>query len=219
MRTGITGGQGFIGSHLARHLDDPLLFKGDLTNLGDACEFVSSCDRIYHLAGKNREQPGEILKNNIVSTANLILACNIKKVNPEIIFASSQQVIWNSESEYGFVKCVEEEIIKKADKWYIFRIPNVYGPGGKPFYNSVIATFCYQISKGESVTIHDPSVKREFIFVDDLVELLLNPEFNSLRSIDGETLSVGEIYSFLTDKLGSHKNLERCLQWYRQSVD
>ena len=196
-----------------------LLFEGDLTNLRDACEFVISCDRIYHLAGKNREQPGEILKNNIISTSNLILACKIKKVNPEIIFASSQQVIWNSESEYGFVKSVEEEIIKKANKWCIFRIPNVYGPGGKPFYNSVIATFCYQISRGESVTIHDPSVKREFIFIDDLVEQLLNPEFNSLKSIDGETMTVGEIYSFLTDKLGIHKKLEKCLQWYKQSVD
>ena len=200
-------------------MDDPLLFEGDLTNFKDACEFVSSCDRIYHLAGKNREQPGEILKNNIISTSNLILACKIKCVNPEIIFASSQQVIWNSESEYGFVKSVEEEIIKKTNKWCIFRIPNVYGPGVEPFYNSVIATFCYQISKGESVTIHDPSVRREFIFVDDLVEQLLNPEFNSLKSINGETMTVGEIYSFLTDKLGRHKKLEKCLQWYKQSVD
>ena len=200
-------------------MHDPLLFEGDLTNIRDACEFVCSCDRVYHLAGKNREQPGEILKNNIISTSNLILACKIKGVNPEIIFASSQQVIWNSESEYGFVKSVEEEIIKKAKKWCIFRIPNVYGPGCKPFYNSVIATFCYQISKGESVTIHDSSVKREFIFVDDLVERILDPEFNSLKSINGETMTVGEIHSFLTDKLGRHKKLERCLQSYKQLED
>lgn len=200
-------------------MHDPLLFKGDLTNIRDVCEFVSGCDRIYHLAGKNREQPGEILKNNIVSTSNLILACKIKRVDPEIIFASSQQVIWNSDSEYGFVKSVEEEIVKKANKWCIFRIPNVYGPGCKPFYNSVIATFCYQISKGESVTIHDSSVKREFIFVDDLVERLLDPGFNSLKLINGETITVGEIHSFLTDKLGRHKKLEKCLQSYKQLAD
>jgi len=200
-------------------LEDPILFEGDLTDLRDACEFVISCDRIYHLAGKNRAQPGEILKNNIISTSNLALACKTERVNPEIIFASSQQVIWNSESEYGFVKSVEEEILKKTNKWCIFRIPNVYGPGCKPFYNSVIATFCYQISTGESVTIHDPSVKREFIFVDDLVEQLLDPEFNSLKSIKGETMAVGEIHSFLTDKLGEHKKLEKCLQSYRQLVD
>jgi nucleoside-diphosphate-sugar epimerase len=117
------------------------------------------------------------------------------------------------------VKGIEEEIIKKANKWCIFRIPNVYGPGCKPFYNSVIATFCYQISKGEKVTIHDPSVKREFIFVEDLVERLLDPEFNSLKSINGETMTVGEIYSFLTDKLGRHEKLEKCLQSYKQLAD
>lgn len=200
-------------------MNDPLLFDGDLTNIREACEFVSCCDRIYHLAGKNREQLGEILKNNIVSTSNLILATKIKKVNPEIVFASSQQVFWNNLSEYGFVKGVEEEIVKKSNKWCIFRIPNVYGPGCKPFYNSVIATFCFQISKGEPVTIHDPSLRREFISIDDLTEALLYPKFNVLISINGESMTIGEIYSFLTDELGRHKKLEKCLQSYKRVVD
>jgi UDP-2-acetamido-2,6-beta-L-arabino-hexul-4-ose reductase len=215
----LTGSKGFIGSHLAKRLDDPILFEGDLTNISDACDFVSDCDRIYHLAGKNREPLGKILKNNILSTSNLILATKVKKVNPEIIFASSQQVIWNSDSEYGFTKSAEEEIIKKANKWCIFRIPNVYGPGGRPFYNSVIATFCYQLSKGESVTIHDPSVKREFIFVDDLVDQLLDPEFNMQKSLKGETMTIGEIYFLLTKGLGTHKKLEKCLHYYKELVD
>lgn len=204
---------------MARRLVDPILFEGDLTSISDTCDFVSDCDRIYHLAGKNREPLGDILKNNILSTSNLILATKVKKVNPEIIFASSQQVIWNSDSEYGFTKSVEEEIIKKANKWCIFRIPNVYGLGGRPFYNSVIATFCYQLSKGESVTIHDPSVKREFIFIDDLVDQLLNPEFNMQKSLKGETMTIGEIYFLLTKGLGMHKKLEKCLQYYKELVD
>lgn len=210
----MTGGNGFIGLHLARRLEDPLLFEGDLTSIRDACDFVSCCDRIYHLAGKNREQLGKILKNNIISTSNLILATKIKKVNPEIIFASSQQAIWNSASEYGFVKGVEEEIIKKANKWCIFRIPNVYGPGGRPFYNSVIATFCYQLSKGESVNVHDPLAKREFIFIDDLVDQLINPEFNTIKSLNGETMTIGEIHFLLTDGLGTHEKLAKCLRFY-----
>ncbi len=215
----MTGGKGFIGHHLAKHFDDPLLFEGNLTNIRDACDFVSCCDRIYHLAGKNREQLGEILKNNIISTSNLILATKIKKVNPEVVFASSQQVSWNSESEYGFVKSIEEEIIKKASNWCIFRIPNVYGPGCRPFYNSVIATFCYQLSKGEPLTIHDPSAKREFIFIEDLVDQLIHPEFNMLKSLSGETLTIGEICFLLTDGLGTHKKLEKCLQYYMGLVD
>jgi UDP-2-acetamido-2,6-beta-L-arabino-hexul-4-ose reductase len=215
----LTGGKGFIGRHLAKCLDDPILFEGDLTSISDACEFVGDCDRIYHLAGKNREPLGEILKNNILSTSNLILATKVKKVDPEIVFASSQQVVWNGDSEYGFTKSAEEEIIKKANKWCIFRIPNVYGPGGRPFYNSVIATFCYQLSKGESVTIHDPSVRREFIFIDDLVDQLLNPEFNMLNSIKGEKMTIGEIHFLLTKGLGVHKKLQKCLQYYREVAD
>ena len=215
----MTGSKGFVGSHLAKRLVDPILFEGDLTSISDACDFISNCDRIYHLAGKNREQLGEILKNNILSTSNLILAAKIEKVNPEIIFASSQQVIWNGDSEYGFTKGAEEEIIKKANKWCIFRIPNVYGPGGRPFYNSVIATFCYQLSKGELATIHDPSAKREFIFIDDLVDQLLNPEFNTLKLLKGETMTIGEIYFLLTKGLGTHKKLEKCLQYYNELVD
>jgi UDP-2-acetamido-2,6-beta-L-arabino-hexul-4-ose reductase len=219
IRIGLTGGKGFIGRHLADRLDDPILFEGDLTNLKDVCDFVSCCDRIYHLAGKNREQLGEILKNNIILTSNLVLASKIKSVNPEIVFASSQQVVWNSNSEYGFVKSVEEEIVKKANKWCIFRIPNVYGPGCKPFYNSVIATFCYQIYKGETVTIHDPYAKREFIYIDDLIEQFINPEFNKLKSLNGETMTIGEIQYLLTNGLGTHKKLEKCLTYYKCLVD
>jgi len=135
---------------------------------------------------------------------------------PEIIFASSQQTIWNPDSEYGFTKILEEEILKKATKWCIFRIPNVYGPGGKPFYNSVVATFCYQLSKGQLVTIHDPDVQREFIYIDDLIQEFLNPEFNSYKSPEGEILSVGEIYSLLTDRFGEHEKLKACFDFYRK---
>ncbi len=215
MRIGLTGSKGFIGSYMANCLNDPIIFEGDMTKIRDLFEFVSYCDRIYHFAGKNREELGEILQNNIISTSNLVLATKIQSVNPEIIFASSQQVVWNSNSEYGFVKSAEEDIIKKANKWCIFRIPNVYGPGCRPFYNSVIATFCYQLSKGEPITIHDPAVKREFVFIEDLAEELMNPEFNCIKNIAGENMTIGDIYFLLTDGLGTHKKLERCLQHYK----
>jgi UDP-2-acetamido-2,6-beta-L-arabino-hexul-4-ose reductase len=210
MKIGITGVNGFIGTHLKTVLEDPLLFQGDLNDITQVRNFVKECDRIYHLAGKNRDNLGEILKNNLISTANIILAMKLENKFPEIIFASSQQTVWNPNSEYGFTKILEEEILKKASKWCIFRIPNVYGPGCKPFYNSVIATFCYQLSKGQQVNIHDPSVQREFIYIDDLIREFLNPTFNSYKSPEGEILSIGEIYSFLTDRYGEHKKLKAC---------
>ena len=215
MKIGITGANGFIGSHLKRRLKNPVIFEGDLRSFDEVRKFVSKCDRIYHLAGKNRGNPGDILKNNLVSTSNIVLSMIMENKFPEIVFSSSKQVYWNPNSEYGFTKLIEEEITKKTKKWCIYRIPNVYGPGCKPFYNSVVATFCYQISRGEKVTIDDPDVKRDFIYIDDLIEKLLQPKFNGYEYPKGETLSIGEIYKYLTTKIGHHNKLKVCLDYYK----
>lgn len=214
MRIGITGWKGFIGSYLRKTIKDPILFQGDLRDLGEVKEFAKNCERIYHLAGLNRGNEGRILKNNIHTTGNLILASKLHKKNPEIVFSSSKQVEWNPNSEYGLTKSIEEEIVKRSENWCIFRIPNVYGPGGKPFYNSVVATFTYQISHGQEVTINNPSDTREFIFVEDLVDELINPRFSEYVYPRGEVMSIGEIYEYLTSRLGQHKKLKRCLDYY-----
>lgn len=215
MKIGITGSEGFIGRYLVKKIKDPEIFKGDLKELSLVREFVNKCDRIYHIAGKNREPQGEILSNNLLSTGNLLLAMKLENKHPELVFTSSKQVEWNPESEYGLTKSIEEEIIKKSKKWCIFRIPNVYGPECKPFYNSVVATFSYQIANNQSVTITDPEAKREFVYITDLVDLLIKPTFNNYLSIPGEVLSIREIYDFLTAKLGQHKKLQSCLDFYK----
>ena len=216
MRVGITGAQGFIGSYLKRKIPKPEIFEGDLRDLEKVREFVKNCDRIYHLAGKNRGAPGEILKNNIISTGNLILAMKLENKYPSIIFSSTTQVEWSPDSEYGLTKYIEEEIVKKAKEWCIFRIPNVYGPGGKRFYNSVVATFTYQIANKLPVKIDHPETTREFIYIDEVVEKLITPKFGSCIRLGGETMSIKEIYEFLTSKLGDHKKLKKCLDYYKQ---
>lgn len=211
---GITGVKGFIGSHLSERFDGYVGFAGDLTVLEDVRFFVQMCDIIYHVAGKNREEPGEILRNNIVSTGNLILACTMEKVYPDIHFISSTQVEWNPYSEYALTKIIEESIIKHAHSWHIERVPNVYGPGAKPNYNSVIANFCYNIAIGNPLIINDPDVKREFIYIDDLVNNLGFSNVHTCNRHYGETISIGKIASFLTDRLGEHENLAKTLEYY-----
>jgi UDP-2-acetamido-2,6-beta-L-arabino-hexul-4-ose reductase len=214
VRIGITGWQGFIGSYLKNKIVKPVLFKGNMKNLEEVKIFTRNCDRIYHLAGLNREKEGVILANNLNSTGNLLLASTLEKIEPEIIFLSTQQVDTNPNSEYGFTKIIEEEIVKRAKNWCVFRAPNVYGPGGKPFYNSVIATFTYQIAHGQQVTIDNATATREFIYIDELVSSLLKPQFNRIIHPEGEILSIGAIYEYLTSKLGAHKNLKKCLDFY-----
>jgi len=218
MKIGITGAEGFIGSHLRKNLKDPIIFSGDLRNLDEVKKFIAKCDRIYHLAGKNRTEVGEILKNNIVSTSNIILSMILENNFSEIIFASSKQVDWNPNSEYGFTKSVEEEIVKKAKRWCIYKIPNVYGPDCKPFYNSVVATFSYQLSKNQKVTINEPRAKREFIYIDDLIKEMLTPHFNKYQSPKGEVLTIKEIYEYMTTRLGEHKKIQMCLDYYKMKV-
>jgi len=218
MKVGITGWRGFIGSHLAKRIDDPVLFQGDMRNLDNVKEFVGQCDRIYHLAGKNRAEDGEILANNLVSTGNLVLATKLLGARTEIVFASSKQVEWNPNSEYGMTKMVEESIIRKARKWCIFRLPNVYGPGCKPFYNSVIATFAYQLAHGEPCTTHQPFATREFVYIDDVVEALVEQVWYRVVKVAGEVMSVGGVYEYLTTKLGEHEKLKKCLDWYKKEA-
>ena len=216
MKIGITGWKGFIGSHLVKRIDNPILFQGDTRSLLDVMEFVGQCDRIYHLAGKNRAEGGQILANNLVSTGNLVLATKLLGVNPEIVFTSSKQVEWNPNSEYGMTKLVEENIVRKAAKWCVFRIPNVYGPGCKPFYNSVVATFCWQIAKGEPCTTHQPFATREFVYVDDLVNALVNPVLYRVVKVPGEVMCVQEVHEYLTTRLGEHEKLKMCLDYYKE---
>ena len=99
MKIGITGWRGFIGSHLSARISDPMLFQGDMRDLGAVKKFVGQCDRIYHLAGKNRAEGGQILANNLVGTGNLVLATKLTGTRPEIVFASSRQAEWNPDSE------------------------------------------------------------------------------------------------------------------------
>lgn len=215
MKVGMTGWRGFIGSHLSRRIDNPMLFQGDMRNLGEAKEFVGQCDRIYHLAGKNRAEDGQILANNLVSTGNLVLAAKLLETNPEIVFTSSKQVEWNPNSEYGLTKMIEESIIRKASKWCIFRIPNVYGPGCKPFYNSVVATFCYQLAHGEPCTTYTPFATREFVYIADVIDALANPVLHRVVGVSGEAMSIKEVYEYLTTRLGEHEKLKKCLDYYK----
>lgn len=218
MKIGITGWKGFIGSHLSKRIDNPVLFQGDMRDLGAVKKFVGQCDRIYHLAGKNRAEEGEILANNLTGTGNLVLAAKLLGVNPEIVFASSKQVEWNPDSEYGMCKLVEEGIVRKARRWAIFRIPNVYGEGCRPNYNSVVATFCWQIANGIEVSVSNPETTREFVYIGDLVAALLNPEMYRVTGIiAGEVMSIREVHELLTIRLEEHEKLARTLNWYKEN--
>ena len=178
-RIGITGQAGFVGTHLFNLLktkNDVVAIPFEDTYFEKQAllvEFVKQCDVIVHLAAVNRcSSQEELYETNIRLVNQLIEAMQTANVSPHVIFSSSTQE--ERDNLYGKSK---REGREKLSGWAesnnaLFTglvIPNVYGAFGMPFYNSVVATFCYQLTHGEQPKIDvDGSLK--LIYVGELTE-------------------------------------------------
>ena len=180
IRVGSTGQAGFRGQHVynllgtrpeeVSRVDFHRSFFEDADKLQD---WVSNCDVIVHIAAMNRhEDPQVIYDTNVGLVNKLISACEAAAVAPKIIFSSSTQE--ERDNLYGRSKrdgrAAFEKWAKRSGGTIISMvIPNVFGPFGKPFYNSFIATFCHQLNAGESPTIHQDA-EVSLIYVNELLE-------------------------------------------------
>lgn len=184
LKVGITGQSGFIGTHLYNFLRN----KKDEIHLvhfsdsffdaeRDLENFVKNCDTIVHLAAVNRHgDPHVIYNTNMRLVKSLITACENTNSRPHILFSSSTQE--DKDNLYGKSK---KDGRKAFELWATgdggsftgMIIPNVFGPFGNPYYNSVVATFCHQLTHGESPQIdNDSSMK--LIYVGELVQEIYN---------------------------------------------
>ncbi|MBI87029.1 MAG: epimerase [Candidatus Marinimicrobia bacterium] len=189
---GVTGYKGFIGYHLSTHIkyiDDNLNFiacpKNYFSDKEKLESFVSKCDVIVHLAAKNRGEDDEVISNNIALVDQLISALNTCKKKIHLIFASSTQE--SNRNAYGKSKI---EGVKKFQYWAkgtnnkftSLKIPNVFGPFCKPYYNSVVSTFCYQLIKQKTPEIIIDN-KVDFIYVQNLVKTIVHEIYNNKRLV------------------------------------
>ena len=184
VRVGITGQGGFMGSHLYNFLGTKsteikqISFK---TNYFEdevkLQSFVKSCDVIVHTAAMNRHKDEQVLYNtNVGLVHKLVNACEVTKSNPKIIFSSSTQE--DTKNLYGKSK---RDGRKYFEAWATNNngqitsliIPNVFGPFGRPFYNSFISTFSHQIIQGEKPKIINDS-KVNLIYINELSDVFYN---------------------------------------------
>jgi len=180
IKVGITGQAGFVGTHLFNTLGlSPDSFQripfedAYFQDEEKLKSFVKQCDVIMHLAAMNRHNdPQVIYETNIGLVEQLILACELTKSAPHILFSSSTQE--ERDNLYGKSK---KEGRKLFEQWAEnnnarftgFVIPNVFGPFGNPYYNSVVATFCHQLTHNELPKIEiDGEIK--LIYVSELVK-------------------------------------------------
>ena len=179
MKIGITGQSGFMGTHLYNFLGlqegvERIPFEDDYFNQAEKLQnWVQQCDVIVHLAAMNRHgDPQVIYDTNIRLVKTLIDA--LEKINstPHVLFSSSTQE--ERDNLYGKSKkdgraLLEQWAMQNDARFTGFIIPNVFGPFGNPYYNSVVATFCHQLTHNEQPEIHvDGELK--LIYINELVE-------------------------------------------------
>ena len=180
LKVGITGQAGFMGSHLYNFIDTKgnhikqIPFKRSYFDTALELEnFVKQCDVIVHIAAMNRHEDQEVIYNTNVSLVEkLISACKSAQATPKILFSSSSQE--EKDNLYGKSKRDGRKLLEDWSKQSgaavsSLIIPNVFGPFGKPNYNSFIATFCHKIVNNvEPTIINDGSVN--LIYINELCE-------------------------------------------------
>lgn len=173
----VTGSKGFIGQNLVVKLKELKEIKINTFNSkDDLCtleKYIHDSDFIFHLAGVNRpEKEEEFEKVNRGFTKKIIdMLIGMNKRIP-IAITSSIQI--KNNNPYGkSKKMAEDEIIRYSEKYkvpvFIYRLPNVFGKWSKPNYNSVVSTFCYNISRDLDIFISDPEKEIELAYIDDVV--------------------------------------------------
>ena len=183
IKVGITGESGFIGSHLRNTL---LLYKEEFeivpfldeffTDDRQLIRFVSYCDVIVHLAAMNRHgDPQVIYDTNIRLGKKLVWALEQTQSKAHVLVSSSIQE--DIDNLYGRSKKEGRELLadwaeNNGSLFTGFVFPNIFGPFGNPYYNSVIATFCHQLTHGDIPTI-EIDKKVPLLYVGEAVKTMI----------------------------------------------
>ena len=164
--------------------------------------FVRDNRAIVHLAGMNRGDEAEIERVNIALTRQLIEACEQEHVQPHILFVNSTH--YSRDTAYGRSKRRSAEMFAAwasgcGAKFTDLVCPGIFGEGGRPFYNSVVSTFCHQLANNEKPVIHQDS-EVELVHAQHvaarILSCIMGVEAGEIR-ITGEVIRV----SALRDRL------------------
>ena len=193
----ITGAAGFVGKNLTAALQNirdgkdrthPQLQVGELYlyDLDSPAQVLEegcrNADFVFNLAGVNRPQnPEEFMQGNFGFASRLLET--LKKYGntcPVMLSSSIQATLVGryAGGEYGKSKKAGEELFfsygeETGAKVLVYRFPNLFGKWCRPNYNSAVATFCNNIANDLPITVNDPAVELELLYIDDLVDEMI----------------------------------------------
>ena len=191
----VTGAKGFVGRNLVETLKNirdgkdrttslsiGQIFEYDLdTESALLPQYCREADFVFHLAGVNRpKDPSEFMQGNFGFSSVLLETLKKQGNTCPVMLASSIQatLIGRYDSDYGRSKKAGEDLFFQygkdtGAKVMVYRFPNLFGKWCRPNYNSAVATFCHNIANDLPITVTDPAVELELLYIDDLVEEMI----------------------------------------------
>jgi UDP-2-acetamido-2,6-beta-L-arabino-hexul-4-ose reductase len=205
----VTGANGFIGKNLVARLRELPRFAVAEFVRGDAPEALPSllaqADAVVHLAGESR--PNDEAEFDLVNTCLTLALCDALAAEEQrsgrqlpLLLASSTQA--ERDNPYGQSKLAAEQAVQKlcsnsGHPAVFYRLPGVFGKWSKPNYNSVVATFCYNIARSLPIQINDQAARLQLVYIDDVVS-------SFIAALDAPAMGLrqGEVAPLYTTTLG-----------------
>lgn len=223
MKILVTGAKGFVGKNLVAELKNrgyEEIYEYDInTDPKLLDEYTKKCEFVFHLAGVNRpEKEEDFMKGNFGFTS--ILLGKLKSYNnkcPILITSSIQAALDNP---YGRSKKAGENLMfsyaeETGVKVLVYRFTNLFGKWCRPNYNSVVATFCYNIANELPIQVNDENIELNLAYIDDVIEELINA-LNGKGTCEEDKfyyipvtykITLGEIVNLIKSFRESRKNL------------
>jgi len=224
MRVLITGANGFVGQNLTTHLNEingvEVIKYTRSNSLDELPSLLAGVDCVVHLAGVNRpESNDEFAKGNSDFTKSLLSVLSQQDRKIPVIYSSSIQA--ERDNPYGTSKRLAEDAVVSYGEENdvavkIYRLANVFGKWCRPNYNSMVATFCYNICNDLPIQINDESAEVSLVYVDDVCKEFIKVAKELASDSEQRTVNFGEVAPVYRETVGE---VAKLLHEFKKSRD